>query len=206
MMAPSPNPSTVTLGIDPGGRSTGVVIRRRDELLAAAVIERHPSNVIDDHEYGLALWVRQAVEETDRLLGATLEVYGPAAVEVAVETFRRPSPHARRTDGNSLTNVDGLLATAAVVGALTRRHGYITRLVEPGGHGSRPDGTYPLELRPKASTTRKGPPADRLRHARSAWDIAGAAILRRAYHVATRDHYADRLPAKVTTVPVTARR
>ena len=90
---------------------------------------------------------------------------GGCAPIVAVEDLVEPNPHL------GLSNVKGLMDTAQVLGAL-RAH-FDVVLVAPGGNGSAPLQTYPAEL--VGDNEPKG--TGKLRHARSAWDVAGAVKL-----------------------------
>lgn len=85
---------------------------------------------------------------------------------VAIEDIVHPSPHL------GLANMEGLLHTAQVLGAL-RSTFPAAVLVRPGGHGSAPLASYPPEL--VGDREPKG--TGKLRHARSAWDVAGAVKL-----------------------------
>jgi hypothetical protein len=78
-----------------------------------------------------------------------------------------------------LTNVRGLLDTAIVVGVLLGRHPLI--LVPPGKHGKGLLLAYPRPLQPENG---RGRGYDRMRHCRSAWDVAGAAMTMRKWEAA----------------------
>lgn len=143
------------IGVDPGGASTGIVVRLGDRLLDWALVERAEP------------------EEFDAYLGRVMTEITTAGNDrphalLAVEDLNHPNPHL------GLANVEGLMATAQVLGAI-RRHATRTYLrlvlVPPGRHGSAPLQSYPRELvgeRERAGT-------GRMRHLRSAWDVAGAA-------------------------------
>lgn len=171
------------MGIDPGGRFCGLVVRivtrvGRDnsELAAARVLDRRRFP-------DAAAWpgwcdvVSLAVLD---LLNAHAPPEGRASalatgsLVVGLENVRPPNPHQRRRDGNSLTNVAGIIDTALLVGHL-RSSWPELHLVEPGGNGSLPEYAYPPALRPRGE--RLGGPSE---HARSAWDVAGAAVWERA--------------------------
>lgn len=154
------------VGVDPGGATTGVVLREGREARRAilvspdkgAAFERYLRDVIE------------AVEDCmdDAFVGFEAELLPLLAVEDVVH----PNPHL------GIANLDGLLATAQVLGAIRwaaagwERERRISRLVvvPPGRHGSAPLSAYPGALvgprETKGSGTR--------RHVRSAWDIAGA--------------------------------
>lgn len=153
------------VGIDPGGRDTGIVaINSRDEVLTHRVLHRETDDVIPDAGY-----VRQVLHETIGV--ANWLLLDTDEVLVAVEGVTAPNPQLRRRDGNSLTNPAGIIGAAMVLGGLV---GYWTKaiVIPPGRNGSHVLDGYPLELRP---TRGKGRGQDRLRHARSAFDVARAA-------------------------------
>ena len=206
------------VGVDPGGRSTGIVVRLGrgvvgDELVSDLSVRRPKASPIEDLGAGLDEWRTDVIDAIERALGraarAAADVEGRAAraaadvegrpggrvaselragrVVLGVEGIEPPSPHVRRRDGNSLIAPAGLLATAFVLGAICDRWSGLVVVVPPGGNGSRADGTYPESIRPRPSLTRKGPPADQARHARSAWDVASSALwLASAERVARR--------------------
>lgn len=157
-MTPGTNAETsrspVVLGVDPGGKTTGMAQRCGPRLAWWALVERR------DGESDACYLTRVA--------GAVHQRHLESPVVVAVEGLNHPSPHL------GLANVSGLLATAEVLGALKMAavmHGWRLVEVPPGGHGSAPLAGYPRELVRARERTGTG----RLRHARSAWDIAGAA-------------------------------
>lgn len=138
------------LGVDPGGRWTGLVVVERGRAVARATVERG-SRVGDgstDHDY-----LDDVVVELD----AAHTRYGVELV--AVEDVRRPVPQA----GHRPTNPAGIIAAAVVLGRVigwADERGRPVAIVPPGGHGSSPRAAYPPELR---------------RHERSAYDVALAA-------------------------------
>ena len=152
------------LGIDPGGASTGYVLRRGSELLAHDVLDRDNAP--------RPLWVEACIEAADNLAHT-------ADVDlVAIEDLNDPSPHM------GLANVRGLIDTAVVIGALLGWAqdpvtGCDVTLVPPGRHGRAAEGygragllgAYPDGLVGARETSGTG----RLRHARAAWDLAGVA-------------------------------
>lgn len=159
------------VGVDPGARQTGIVRRVGQELLDYVVVDRadvEPAAV----RPGRATFAAVA----DAVLA--LAAGGP----VAIESLRGPSPHVRRQDGNSLINPITLIDTARLVGYLEAMLPDAV-LIEPGGHGNRPLGSYPAQLvtpRERASALRRGgllrPAAhnEPQCHWRAAWDVAEA--------------------------------
>lgn len=147
------------LGIDPGGQTIGWVIRRGLTLLDHGLIERPE---------GLATY-EWAISAGQRL---NLAAYVPHAPElrraesiIAIEDVIPPNPHA------GMMRPGDLIAVSMVAGALFARFPDAV-IVRPGKHGSHPLGTYPPVL--VGAGERKG--TGKLRHARSAWDIAAAGV------------------------------
>lgn len=127
------------------GATTGLVVRHGTELLA------HKTTAGID---GVLDAVVDALEEC-----------GLRGLWVAIEDVTPPNPHM------GIINVSGIITTAKVFGAVLGAYPDAI-VVPPAGHGSGPLGAYPQALRP---TRGKGAGKDKLRHCRSAWDIAGAA-------------------------------
>lgn len=159
------------VGVDPGARQTGIVRRAGTQLLDWLVVDRA------DVEPGAPRPGRAtfaAVADAIRVMADG----GP----VAVEHVRAPNPHVRRGNGSSLIDPLDLIDTARLVGALEVLMPDAL-LIEPGGHGARPLGSYPDELvtpRERAAALRKGGLIQPARHNppqchwRAAWDVAGA--------------------------------
>jgi hypothetical protein len=147
----------VIVGVDPGGRDTGIVIRHDERLLWSDTVHRDQGEAVDTY----ARRVRRAVDAAVERAG----LISTAPRAVAVEDVVEPSPHVR------LTNVRGLLDTAVVLGAVLTHDLAPVVLVLPYHHGGGPLIAYPEALRP---TRGRGLGKDALRHVRSGWDIAGA--------------------------------
>jgi hypothetical protein len=163
----------VILAVDPGGRWSGLCVRRGLEVLAHAVITRDGD---EDGPGGIGVgpvYVGQVVARYAELVAE----FHPTVL--GVEGLRRPSPHVRRQDGNSLINMTGTLGAAAVYGGIVQA--YPTALiVPPGKNGSMPLGAYPAELvgpRERTGNWRMKVGEGILRHARSAYDVAGSASI-----------------------------
>lgn len=152
---------TVVLGVDPGSRSCGLVVRDGARLVAHTTVWRR-----DDQDR--AAWV-------DFCLEAVFNLCNPlhSFDLLAVEDIRTPSPHV----GKKLIDPTYVMDTAAVAGAVTgwawTDHWWAI-WVPPDGNGSGPIDNYPVELRPARG---KGAGHDTLRHCRSAWDVAGTGLL-----------------------------
>ena len=136
------------LGVDPGGQSTGLVLRDRDELRHGEVVKRGDRD--------MAPYMLDVISAMSAFTVPAL---------VAVEDVNEPSPHM------GMVALRGLLDTAQVLGAVLSQWPHAV-VVPPGGHGKGPLAAYPAEL--VGARERSG--AGRLRHARSAWDLAGAAV------------------------------
>ena len=139
------------------------MVRDGDRLLGHRLVERDG----DD-------WDRYRDDLTGALWDFAEPVEGVAmsASLVAVEGLHVPTPHM------GMTSVKGLIDTARVLGWVEwvacqvwgDQGPFVS--VPPGGHGTAPRSTYPPEL----IGAREGPKlTGRLRHCRSAWDVAGAA-------------------------------
>lgn len=152
---------TAVVGIDPGAADTGIVVRSGDNPLAAEIVSRVAGS--DDSSY------------IAEVLAAVAEVVDRYHAVVAVEGVVHPNPHVR------ITNISGLLGTAAVYGAVLARWPSAI-VVPPKGNGKAPLSTYPEALRGPRERVGEG----WRRHARSAWDVAGHA---------TRPHLAAGVPA-----------
>jgi hypothetical protein len=164
--------SGYVLGIDPGAREVGVVLRRGTDVVRAKVL---------DLPAGAGGWaLRDLCEEIEEVIHWPLDAW----LLVAVEAVKAPNPHMNRRLGgaSAVINVGSLLTTAAVWGAVMvwkweETCGLMS--VPPAGHGSKLLAAYPPELvtaRERAhGLNRVG--GGRYRHLRSGYDIAGAAAL-----------------------------
>lgn len=165
----------IVVGVDPGGADTGIVIRRGDLLVWRATTHRRDQPL----KAYLAAVVRDLA---DSIVGAREFVSDAGGWLLAVEDVVEPKPQIR------ITNVRGLLDTAIVLGAVLDSVLVLTVacglgatideempsvIVRPGRHGQGPLAAYPEELRP---TRGRGMGKDKLRHMRSAWDIAASGL------------------------------
>jgi hypothetical protein len=149
----------VVLGVDPGGKSSGFVLRRGSTYLAHDVVTaKGPAGGMPAIEY---LW-RVADVFENLLADADL---------VAMETVT--PPRGFKNGRRDAIQPGSLIGVSAVAGYLLA-HCPEAILVSPAGNGSRPLSTYPPQLI-GARESAKG--TGILRHARSAWDVAGAARL-----------------------------
>lgn len=148
---------TVFLGIDPGGRETGIVVRRRDELLAAQVVVRQDDRLMPNGDYCAAV-AACALRLLDS--GAGMGPRDPDLV-VCVEDVRY-WPQQKATQ----RNLTGLLGAAIVLGAVYARWADAVTVPPGSGHGGLHESAYPAQIRPR----RSGKGTDKMRHCRSAWD------------------------------------
>ena len=148
----------IYVGVDPGGSFTGVCARQ-GEL-------RCGGHVLIERDGDMAVYADEVAVEVHWLLNS----YGSRGYEcaVAIEDVNDPVPHM------GLSNVRGLLDTSYLIGFLRASlDGTDVVMVPPGRHGSAPLGSYPAQL--VGAREKRG--AGRMRHVRSAWDVAGAARL-----------------------------
>jgi hypothetical protein len=167
----------VILGIDPGGVDTGLVVRRGDTVLEQLVVHRAKDEtgprgvgVGPDYLARAEHDVRKLIELHDVDL-------------VGLEGVVRPNPHVKRKGRNVVTDPAPIIATAIVLGHLTAVAGSLgvaAVWVPPGKNGSLPLYAYPAELVSDAERrhglNRVGD-GGILRHARSAFDVAGTALV-----------------------------
>lgn len=147
------------VGVDPGGRWTGVVARDGNRLLYAATVTRSAS--MSEHIAEVDATIIRALAAVHRyqlLAGKTVE-----RPVVAVEGLNPPTPHL------GMTSVAGLIETAQVLGGVLHAQPRAV-IVAPGGHGSAPLSCYPPALVGEREVVGTG----KSRHMRSAWDVAGA--------------------------------
>jgi hypothetical protein len=150
------------IGVDPGARETGLVLGQwaagRLTLTDHRVVRRVDARpVLDVPTAYLAELVAKLRSWTTG---------GPGLV--AIEGVTVPHPHGRR----GLISPAAPMATAVVFGAvLGQAWPWPVTVIAPAQHGKLPAGCYPPGIRGRPG----GKGADRLRHCRSAWDVARAA-------------------------------
>lgn len=169
------------VGVDPGGRSTGVVALRfhqgKPYLLYQALVTRDDPTAAQrlNGETTLTRHIRESLHTVriatgdERLLDSFQPRIDPNVL-ICAEDLTDPNPHL------GMTAVRGLIDTAQVLGAI--RAAYPNSVVvRPGRHGSHPLSAYPDQL--VGPNEKKG--AGKYRHLRSAYDIgvAGSRLARR---------------------------
>jgi hypothetical protein len=146
----------IVLGVDPGGSDTGLVIRQHDRLIWHTTVSGG--------------W--EPVLEALHRLPVDNVFFDAVAVEEVV------APGGFRNGRRDPINVKGLIGTAEVAGAVaawTWTEPTIRLLwIPPAHNGQGALDAYPDDLRPSRG---QGKGHDALRHARSAWDVAGTAAL-----------------------------
>jgi hypothetical protein len=147
----------IVVGIDPGGSWTGIVVRRGADAIWVDAVHR-------GDEVGDAGWLTHVLASLNAAMAEAASLQQGKGL-LAVEDVVAPNPHVR------VTNVAALLATAKVVGMVLAVHPTAI-LVRPGGHGSAPLASYP----PNLVGDRERAGSGRLKHARSAYDVAGAGL------------------------------
>lgn len=154
------------MGVDPGGRYTGVITKDHERILSACVLKRTTGDKFPDAHY-----IHEVLDE----ITTHIEVVEFIALEGIVE------PKGRDPEGNEvIMSAAGLIGTGIIYGAVLSRWPNAV-IVPPGGNGSLPDAAYPEEIRRRQ---RLGGPTD---HARSAYDVARVGeVLYRASKQPTR--------------------
>lgn len=159
------------LGVDPGGRSTGLVVRRGDRLCHAELLVRKDEPVE---------WFAERCAATVQRILARHEV---ACTKIEMVT----PPRGFKAGKRQPINPAGLIGPALVAGAVATAS-WIARVpvlwVPPAGHGATPSGLprghlldawmsqrYPTQVLPRRCG---GAYVDNKRHLRSAWDVAGS--------------------------------
>lgn len=156
--------SRIAVGIDPGGRYTGVVLMVDGELRNAWTVDRLRCEPMVPTTAQLV----EVLETIDLAAARGLEFAAGGRVTICVEDLvaHESNPSMRQK------TTAPLVATGAIIAAVLVSFPAAVR-VEPGGNGSGPLEAYPVALRP---TRGSGKGADQLRHCRSAWDVALAGM------------------------------
>lgn len=159
-------PSPV-VGVDPGARATGIVLVTADGVVSGVSVENPAGPLLPP-----------PVEYVKRVISAVGDLAAPGVV-VAVESVTRPSWHvAKSASRGAAGNPTALLGTAVVLGAVLGAYPGAV-LVRPGRNGSGPMGVYPEDLVSVGERRKSGwemrVGSGKLRHQRSAWDVALAA-------------------------------
>lgn len=141
------------VGVDPGSRNVGLVVRQGQALLRGTVLVRD-----DEPKIPGVAWLREVRSVVQEY--RTVACQADPEFLLAIEGLNDPIPQM------GIVAVAYLIGTAMVFGDLVDRYPG-TVVVPPGKNGAGPLEAYPPPLRL--------PPKARTKHARSAWDVAGAA-------------------------------
>lgn len=153
----------IVVGIDPGAKHVGVCLRDGATVLGFGVLD-------GDSFHDLPFFFNRLRSFVDsQIMNHVMNVVGADDVVVAVEGVQ--PPNVWHNGRKQMLPVDSLIGTAMMFGAVLAT--WPTAIVvPPGKNGSSPINTYPTELvGPREGKAGTG----RLRHARSAWDVAGSA-------------------------------
>lgn len=153
--------STV-MGIDPGARYTGIIVRDNDEPIYSGIFVR-PADMTSTN------WALESV----RLAIEVYEEYQPT--HIALEGISDPKGFYKGQQ--AAINPKDIIRTGVVLGALVATWPEAI-IVDPGGNGDRHESFYPDALngrRPKTlAGSNKG--ANTRKHEKSAYDVAGKAM------------------------------
>lgn len=176
---------TTWIGVDPGARFSGIVAREGMTILGCRIIDRKDIEPEAD---------RPGIDTMEAITEAIGQVADPASARIAVEDVVQPTGHM------GMANVVDLLRTAEIIGYLRNAFPGVV-LVRPNRHGRSALLTYKaagLVTRSEAQHADRAhtwmaeaPSGSTMRHARSAWDVAGAgprALQVRMALVAQRTH------------------
>lgn len=155
-----------TIGIDPGSRTTAIITITNTNTPLSLSLITNPGDLLPPP----AEYITDIITE----LNTHLKKHPNSLI--AVESVTAPSWHlAHNHKHGSATNPTGLIGTAMILGAILAHHPTAT-LVPPNKNGSKPLGAYPPELvsprEQKHPNWRTKTGTGKLRHARSAYDVA----------------------------------
>ena len=165
----------IVVAVDPGARWTGVTAREGSALLGYRIVDRAEVEPGAD---------RPGVATMEAVVAVVAELGDPIRCLIAGEDVVAPT--AWHKGKIQFTDVEPLLRAAEVLGYVEAAYPGLRR-VRPDKHGRQPLVTYPRALVTQAearAADRMGGvsgwhrPAGQsavIRHARSAWDIAGTA-------------------------------
>lgn len=149
----------ITIGIDPGGKYTGVSVREGDKCLLSSTLVKPDGTA----PIAWAVEVTNMVKEiVDRYPGASIGIEGVTV------------PNAYNQGKLALNSPKYIIRTAIVVGALAVQYPDAV-IVRPGKNGSQPISSYPEVLQGRRPKELEGSNnnAGTRNHERSAWDVAG---------------------------------
>jgi hypothetical protein len=151
------------VGVDPGAKDTGIVLRAGRDLVLAQVVSNPGYRQHDPSSVG-ADYLGAVV---DAVIAAYTE--GGEGTGIAVEGVTRPCPHL------GLTDPSDIIGSGLVLGAvlLTWPDAVV---VPPGGNGSGLLATYPdglvTDAERRRGMNRAAGQSAQIRHCRSGWDVS----------------------------------
>lgn len=169
--------SAVVVGVDPGGRDTGIIVRWQDQVIDHLTVHRAEDEA-PDHGIGPVYLgaIRDGVRAMDRIAGRCGS-HRSCGVVVAVEAVTVPKGFAGGKK-RFVAPKDSIALGMAFAAALTAVDGAV--VVPVGGNGYGALCSYPDELVSAAERrhgmNREAPQSSKLRHLRSAWDVAYRAM------------------------------
>ena len=152
----------IILGVDPGSRNTGLVVRDGETLLAWALEVRQDNGRLPDGRYVRAVLARCSTLLTD----AGLDPRDRDGYVVGVEGLADWPER-----GPTRRNQTHLYGTAIVLGAILARWSQAIVVDSGRGVANYHPQSYPDAIRPPIN----GKGKDRLNHVRAAWDHSHAA-------------------------------
>jgi hypothetical protein len=183
------------VGVDPGGRSTGIVVRHGYDLLGWMILDR-----TDDDDEGRSIGVgAPTIQAVNAAITNALATAGPGA-HLAVEGV---TPPVGFKDGKrEPIDPRDTIATGVVLGGILAAHPDAV-VVRPNSHGRGTLAAYPEGLITPAERrhglNRKAGKSASERHARAAWDVAGAGPLTLAAIIRHRQQALTAAAAGFTT-------
>jgi len=153
--------SILWIGVDPGAARTGLVAMRVEQYVGHALVKRDAEQAVWPYIDHVVIVCAALIADTssDEDVNYTL----------AIEDVVAPRYYGGAKDGRPrVTDPAPLLDTAKLIGALMMAWRKNAVLIAPGNHGGNPLGAYPKQLR----SPREKRGAGKLRHCRSAWDVA----------------------------------
>ena len=163
---------SVVVGIDPGGRYTGIVARYTSTVIEWRSIDLGADWASIPNHHG-------ANQIQAALLDLTHNLTGP--ILIGIEDVNPPTPHM------GIVSLAGLVKTAWYAGALYKLAAALDLdavMVPPGGNGANPPHTYPAALRKRRPDWTLG--NKKAAHLYSAWDVSHTAPTVHRIEQATR--------------------
>lgn len=149
---------TTFIGIDPGGRNVGIIVRDGNQVLHSTTYYRPDDSAP----------VEWAVNVQKRAHEEIISKYPNA--KIGIENVTKPNSH--HQGQQKMLNPKFAIDLALVVGSFANAYPDAV-IVRPGKNGSQPVDTYPVELQGRRPKTLPGVNEAKTRnHERSAWDVS----------------------------------